>query len=127
MANEFSVTCKLSFSTGGTTWTNATTTKTASLLDAAKNKAYHATPALAATTWERVDSAFTDVTVASGYRVLIRNIGTGVVTAAPAAATTNAWAQIQPGDFALTTIYPGVALYLYATIAGDVEIVATDA
>lgn len=127
MANEFSITCKLSLSTGGTTWTNQTSTKTISLLDAAKDKGYHATPTLAATTWERVDTTFTDVTTASGYRVLIRNLGTGVVSAAPTAAFTYAWAQIQPGDFAMTTIYPGVALYLNPTIAGSVEIVAADA
>jgi hypothetical protein len=125
MANEISLTCKATVSKGGTTITNATSTKS---VDMSGTGMFHANMIMHATagSFEQLDTQFTDVSSAAEYWVLARNMDTAaVVLLACTGAVTYPIASIPPGSFVMTRLPAAADVYASSTVAlSELEVLA---
>lgn len=116
MANEISLTCKSTVSKGGTTITNATSTKT---LDMAGDNMFHAILNLT-NALEQIDTQFTDIYTTNNYWLEVRNPdATATVTLYLTNATTYPISVVPPGCFALVQVVGGKTVYAVSSIASS--------
>ena len=122
-----SITCKLDISEGGAASVNSVSTKTGVVLtgDGAGEVIHQSVVQSVGTSWEAADVG--DVTTASDYRILVRNLDdTNNLLGSMDAGTTEHF-DLVPGDFFYAPLQASRALHLkFVSAAGTANVVVSE-